>query len=614
MTPPRSGARTEVLIVGGGITGLSTALFLARAGIRTTLVERHPATALQPQARAFNPRTMEIYRALGLEQAIRDRTSILADFPEMIGAETLAGAERFRVDILSQVRPPASLSPTDWTMIDQDELERVVCAEAEKFGADIRFATELVAFDNSTDGVVARLRDVGGGGSSDGGAGAGEGRDRGENGSGEFSIHADYLVAADGNRAGIRTRLGVEAQGPGELLHAAAFVFDADLTGALRERRFLLGYLDQPITGTALVPGREFGRWSLGIPFGEESGTSLDDFTEQRCVELTRRAIGDPTLEVRLVPLMRGSDQKVAGTRIGAWVADRYRDERVFFVGDAAHVFPPTGSFGANTGIADAHNLAWKLAAVLKGQAGEALLNTYEPERRPVALVTLDQAMQRLHGRHHAAGDTEATIDDLTMILGYRYRSTAVIGEHDDTGEHGNTTKLGELNATSQLNDTDKLGNTGEHSDTGAPDNHTEPRDHADPVEDPRHPSGRPGSRAPHLWLRRGGAELSTTELSTTDLFDGAFVLLVGPDGTQWAAAAETSATASGIELHVHRIGADYDDVEHRFLCAYGLADTGAALVRPDGFLAWRAPIAPPEPDNALLTALATVLARDDLR
>ncbi|WP_433579984.1 FAD-dependent oxidoreductase [Nocardia brasiliensis] len=533
--------QTPVLIVGGGIAGLSTALFLARSGIRPLLVERHPSTALQPQARAFNPRTMEIFRALGLEQEIRARASILTELPEMIGAQTLAGPERFRVDILSQVRPPTTLSPTDWAMIDQDELERVVRAAAEKHGAAIRFGTEVQSVQPTGEGVSVRVRDLASGADHD--------------------VHAEYVVAADGNRAGIRTGLGIGATGPGELIHVANILFDADLSATLRERRFLLAYFDQPTKGTALVPSREFGRWSLGVPFGPESGTSALDFTEEDCIELTRRAIGDPNLAPTLVAPVAGSAQKITTTRIGGWVADEYHCGRVFFVGDAAHVVPPTGSFGANTGIADAHNLAWKLAAVLKDQAGPALLDTYAAERRPVALVTLDQAMQRLHGRHEGTGDDAATIDDLTMIFGYRYRSAAI------------------------------------HAESENPDG---------PVADPRSPTGCPGLRAPHVRLGKAGATLSTL-----DLFDGDFTLLAATGGGAWSTAAETAAEAMALDLRAHHIGAEFDDLDARFPAAYGLSETGATLVRPDGFVAWRAPELPEHPDHALQQALTLLLTAD---
>ncbi|GDY31055.1 FAD-dependent oxidoreductase [Gandjariella thermophila] len=531
--------RTAVLVVGGGIAGLSAALFLARQGVRPILVERHPSTALLPQARAFNPRSMEIYRAFGLAEAIGGRTSILTDLPEMIGADTLAGQERFRFDLLAQVRPPATLSPTDWGMIDQDELERLVRGATERSGADVRFGTELVSFVSADDGVTATVRDLASGG--------------------EYRIHADYLVAADGNRAGIRTRLGIGADGPGVLLHVANYVFDADLGAALRGRRFLLAYLDQPRAGTTLSPLREFGRWALAVPYRPEAGESLDDFSERRCAELARLAVGDPGLDITLVPPVPGWTRKVTGTRIGGWVAHRYRAGRVFFVGDAAHVVPPSGSYGANTGIADAHNLAWKLAAVVRGQAGDALLDSYEDERRPVAQVTLEQAMRLLHGRHEGTGAT--AVDDLTMIFGYRYDSAAVL------------------------------------ADGPAPDG---------PVEDPRKPSGHPGLRAPHVWLDRAG-----TRLSTLDLCHDAFTLLVGPDGAEWTTAARTAAGSCGVDLRTHHIGVELTDFEDRWLAAYGVTRTGATLVRPDGFVAWRAGDLPRHPAQELRQALRRLLARD---
>lgn len=538
MTEPNEHS-TAVLVVGGGTTGLSTALFLAKQGIRVILVERHPSTAIMPQARAFNPRTIEIYRPFGLEAKIRERTSILADLPEMIGAETLAGEERFRVDVLEQVRPPAGLSPTDWALIDQDELERVLRASAEDNGADVRFATELVSLDQTAGGVHAVVRDLGSGD--------------------EYGIRADYLVAADGHRAPIRHRLGVEVDQVGPTGHGAHFLFEADLTVPLRGRRFLLAYLDRPTTGTVLVPMQNSGRWMLASPYDPERGARPEDFTEQRCVEMVRAAIGDPDLELALVPPVPGWPDKVSHTKSGAWIARRYRAGRVFFAGDAAHVFPPAGSYGASTGIADAHNLAWKIAAVVEGRAGEALLDTYEPERRPVAETTLRTAIQLMTSRQRGDGAESEEIDDLTMIFGYRYRSEAV---------------------------------------------RTEPSTPDGPVEDPRVPSGRPGLRAPHVWLDRAG-----DLVSTEDLFDGAFTLLVAPDGVEWLAAAEKVAASGGVHLRAHHIGVALGDRENRFTAAYGITGTGATLVRPDGFVAWRATTLPSDPEHELRQALTAVLA-----
>ena len=542
---------TAVLIVGGGIAGLSTALFLARCGVHATLVERHPSTALVPQARAFNPRTMEIYRALGLEAEIRGRSSLLVDFPEMIGADTLNGEERFRIDVLAHLRPSATLSPTDWGLIDQDELEQIVRADAEHHGADVRFGTELISLaagseaddqgDGAGGGVTAIVRDL-------------------KSGT-EQRIRADYLVAADGHRGGVRRRLGIGTDGPGVLLHVVNFIFDADLSTALRGRRFMLGYFDQPTTGTTLVPLREFGRWSLGVPYRPELGESPEDFTEQRCAELARLAVGDSDLELTLVPPVPGSSQKVTTTKIGGWVAQRYRAGRVFFVGDAAHAVPPSGSYGASTGIADAHNLAWKLAAVLKGQAGDPILDTYEAERRPVAQLTLETALHLLRDRHKGTGDDVTQVDDLTMIFGYRYTSTAILAE---------TTVSEAL------------------------------------VADPRKPSGCPGLRAPHVWLDRAG-----TRLSTLDLFQAGFTLLVGADGADWAAAAKSAAASFNVDLTVQQIGVGLHDPEERWLEAYGITSTGASLVRPDGFVAWRARTLPQRPEHELQQVLTQILGAD---
>jgi putative polyketide hydroxylase len=219
----------------------------------------------------------------------------------------------------------------------------------------------------------------------------------------------------------------------------------------------------------------------------------------------------------------------------------------------------PSGSYGANTGIADAHNLAWKLATVINDQAGDTLLDTYQDERRPVAQATLETAMQLLHHRHEGTGDDVTKIDDITMIFGYRYNSRAILTE------------------------------------TPTPNG---------PVEDPREPSGRPGLRAPHVWLDRAG-----TTLSTLDLCTGAFTLLAGPDGADWAAAAKTAAAELDIELNIHNIGVELHDPENQFLDAYGITKTGATLIRPDGFVAWRASTLSQQPEHELRQALTQLLA-----
>jgi hypothetical protein len=249
--------------------------------------------------------------------------------------------------------------------------------------------------------------------------------------------------------------------------------------------------------------------------------------------------------------------------KAAAEVAERFQQGRIFIAGDAAHVMPPNGGFGGNTGVQDAHNLAWKLAMVLRGAAGPDLLSTYEPERRPAAEFTVEQAYSRYVTRtapYLGTAGIQPVENDLNVELGYCYSSSAVIG-----------------NAA------------------GRPD----------PLhQNPRESRGRPGTRAPHVWLERDG-----NRLSTLDLFGSKFVLLGGPEATAWCGAL-SAAAVQGIEFDVHRVGAGLTDPEGLFPQAFGITSAGAALIRPDGFVGWRAETARDASPNAIARVLATLVHR----
>ena len=261
-----------------------------------------------------------------------------------------------------------------------------------------------------------------------------------------------------------------------------------------------------------------------------------------------------PISAVTIRPQIPGTDITVLGFPIGAQVARQYRLGPVFLVGDAAHIVPPTGGLGANTGIQDAHNLAWKLAAVVRGEADPALLDTYQEERHPVGMLTMQQALARWGARvgEKTEGEQAPLLDWRAIAFGYRYRSGAVLGATE--GAH--------------------------------------------PVFQPAALRGQPGTRAPHLWLARQGARISTL-----DLFGRQFVLLTGPEGSPWIDAA----SAAGNELAAYRIGAGaLTDPDGDFLAAYALAADEAVLVRPDGFVAWRSSPA----DAPSAETLCSVLSR----
>jgi len=279
--------------------------------------------------------------------------------------------------------------------------------------------------------------------------------------------------------------------------------------------------------------------------------------TEQRALELLRAAIGVPDIPVAI--------ENIATWRAVADCAERFRDGRVFLAGDAAHVVPPNGGYGGNTGVQDAHNLAWKLALTLTGVAGPGLLDTYDTERRPVGELTVEQAFTRYVTRvapYLGTENTQPIVDDFSMEIGYRYNSPAIVLE---PGRH--------------------------------------------PLhEHPGKSKGRPGARAPHVFLDRDG-----TRLSTLDLFGGNFVLLAGPEGDAWQAAAPAAAGALGVALDTYVVGAaGLTGAGDCFLTEYGISPSGAVLVRPDGFVGWRAAAAAGAPEETLRQALGSLLCRGD--
>ncbi|MHC3467748.1 FAD-dependent oxidoreductase [Streptomyces sp. 7R007] len=536
--------RVPVLIVGGSLVGLSTSLFLGRLGVGHMLVERHAGTSRHPRGRGNNVRTMELFRVAGVEPDIHRAAETLAGNHGILQTPTLvgdAGEWLFR-----QIDPGGGLarfSPSAWCLCSQNDLEPVLLEHAVRLGGDLRFGTELLSFDADPTGVSAVVKS----------------RETGEH----TTVRADYLVAADGPRSPVREQLGIGQSGPGDLFHNISMTFRsrrlAEVVGA---RRFIVCYLTSPGADGALLPVDNVENWVFHAPWHPERGETLADFTDERCVAHIRRAVGVEDLDVEIT----GRAPWHAAQR----VAETYRSGRVFLAGDSAHEMSPTGAFGSNTGIQDAHNLAWKLAAVLGGWAGEELLDTYDAERRPVAEATSARAAARSAEHSHpgfapppqAGGGPQRGI--LNVALGYRYPRGAVVG--------------------------------------------TEPA--APVVPDALDLTGEPGSRAPHLWVRHGAERVSTL-----DLYEKSLVLLsdAGVPG-DWHEAAVRLAARTSLPLVSYRLGTgpgaelvpeDGVDWAER----HGTAAGGAVLVRPDGFVAWRSPGPVADAESTLRQVLATVTA-----
>ncbi|MFD9735360.1 FAD-dependent oxidoreductase [Umezawaea sp. NPDC059074] len=534
----------DVLVVGAGTVGLASALFLARQGVRALVVERHPGPARHPRAFAVNGRSAELFREVGVEGRLAELSAALAHNQGVLSAPTLAQVDQATVtsrgDAADLRSEAGRISPATLGPCPQDLIDPVLLSEARAHGASVEFGSRVHALRQDESGVVVEVT--------------------GEPG----EIRARYVVAADGSSSTVRRLLGIPSTGPGELGgHMVNVLFRADLSTVVGDLRFALCTIDNPRSAGILMPVDNVDRWIFHIPYAASDGVTPADFTHDRCRELVSAAIGSSEVEVEILGALPWQST--------ARVATRFRDGRVLLVGDAAHVVPPTGGFGLNTGLADAHNLAWKLAAVLDGQAGPALLDTYEAERQPVAHSTMDQAL--LRGRHRElhwdlrperAADRAAV--GMTALLvttfGYQYRSTAVVDPRPDLP-------------------------SAEHVDQDL--------------------DGSPGSRVPHVWLRHQGDQVSTVDLAA-----GTFTVLAGPEAGEWCAAAKAVSARTGILVRAFRLAPDGDasDEHTTWPTAAGVGPHGALLVRPDGFVAWRATTTDPDPERTLEEVMNQILDR----
>ena len=549
---PAPSDEVDVLVIGGSLVGLSTAMFLGIHGIHALTVERHPSTAIHPRAGHFQLRTLEILRSAGLEERVRARSEEQY-LPNggINNVESLAGRElaSYFPNLNAGVR---EFSPTTRMFIDQDALEPILRDRAEQLGAQLRYRTQCAGLVQDGDGVTATLRDL--------------------DEDVESTVRARYVVAADGNRSPTREQLGIAMRGRGLLSRSVTIYFRAgvDLTPLLAGRDQGVNYVTNSVLRGFFRLDRTGNRGFLVVNLvGDTARPEIiaayptapwanvaDSIDEARALELVRAAIGVPEIPVTI--------EDIATWRAVADSAERYSHGRVFLAGDAAHTMPPNGGFGGNTGVQDAHNLAWKLAFALKGIAGPGLAETYDVERRPIGELTVEQAYARYVTRvapYLGTDGVQEIVDDMSMEIGYRYNSDAVA---------------------------------------------LEPGDDRELHQHPRESGGRPGARAPHVPVERAGSSLSTL-----DLFGSAFVLLAAAEGQAWCDGARAAADAREVPLEAYLVGdGEVRDPGSAFATAYGISPSGAALVRPDGFVAWRAHDATGASEAAIGDVLDAVLGR----
>ncbi len=510
-------AHTPVLISGGGLVGLVTGLFLQHQGVPFILIEQRESASVLPRARGIHARSMELFRQVGLEadlQAAAAAAWKVGSFggarrgPSMLASQPIAA---FAARPADNTIP----SPSHFCACSQTIIEEVLHRPLVARGGDVRFGHRLDAFTQDADGVTATVVDT----------------------QGQTTyICADYLIAADGGRSLARHALHIGSDRTPALQHYLNIFFRADLTDRMEGRTFSQCEVENERVKGLMISKDNATEWSFHLEYDPQT-TDPSSFTPADLVGFVRAALGDPEQPVRIIATSTWSTL--------VRVAQHYRDGHIFLVGDAAHVMPPWGGFNGNTGIADAHNLSWKLAAVLTGHAADALLDTYETKRRPVAARNGVQA--RLRTDFEARFNLETPhnhevfeqLEDInTLLMKYPYPDLMQDGTPSDRpAEH----------LTAQL-----------------------------------------GTRFPHAWLLRG-----EEKVSTLDLFGRAPVLLVGPTASRaWTTAEATKAqlVAWGDGAQVCQVGQEvaFADPDMSWEGLTQLPNDGAVLIRPDGFVQGR--------------------------
>jgi 2-polyprenyl-6-methoxyphenol hydroxylase-like FAD-dependent oxidoreductase len=545
---------TPILIAGGGPAGMTAALLLSRLGLSCRVVERRTTPQPAPAAHVVNARTFEIFRAAGVDaQALVDASQDPADTGQVLWVRTLAGEEIGRLTYARRVEEELAVTPTPLRSLSQHLLEPILLAELRRC-ANVEFAGghEWESAEQDAGGVTSRVRDHAHGTT--------------------YEVRSRWLLAADGAGSPVRRALGIAPLGPDRLQSFVMIHCEADLRALVHDRPAILYWTTAPDATGIFVAHDIDSTWVYMHPL-DESRESAADFTEAKCADVVRRALGttDHPFTIRTIRTWMMTAQ----------IAERYRERRIFLVGDAAHRFPPTGGLGLNTGVQDVHNLIWKIAAVEAGWAPESLLETYEIERRPVAernthvsltnALKLGEVYQAL-GEADAAGVAPAKSDAVQASIANQAEHFSMIG-----------LELGFSYADGAI--------AREPGEEPAP-----PQAVSTYV-----PNAHPGSRVPHAWVTRDGRRVSTLDLFALDRF----TLVAGPEGRSWTAAA-----GGAVPLDVLVIGRDLEDDGGFWTRLLDLEPDGAVLVRPDQHVAWRAQTRAADPAAAVAHALATILSR----
>jgi len=584
-TPDSNVVETDVLIVGSGPAGSSAALFLSSLGVPNIMITKYRWTANTPRAHITNQRTMEIFRDLGIEE------EVLADATphEMIGdtvfCTSIAGEEIGR--ILTWGNHPARhadyelASPSLNCDIPQTLLEPILVKNATMRGTQSQFSTEYLSHTQDADGVSVRVLN----------------RLTGT----EYTIRAKYLIGADGARSKVAADIALPYEGQMDIAGSMNITFKADIAELVGHRPSVLYWVVQPGSniggiGAGLVRMvRPWNEWL--IVWGFDINEAPPEVSEDDARQVVRNLIGVPDLDVEITGISLWGNNEQYATHL--------QKGRVFCAGDAVHKHPPSNGLGSNTSIQDSYNLAWKLAAVLKGQAGEELLETYSAERAPVAkqiVLRANQSGREVGKLFEALGiDKAESADEMLALIESRKDNTAEGAAKRRAVQDAMEIKNYECNAHGV--------ELGQHYESSAvvSDGSAKPT----PARDPElyyEPSTHPGVRLPHAWVGDNARKYSTHDLAPY----GQFTLFTGITGEDWTTAAHKVSEQLGVTVNTVVIGPGQDVTDLYFDWAKlrGVEEDGAVLVRPDKHVGWRSDRLPEDPEAALLNTVSAILNR----
>ncbi|MDH6532570.1 2,4-dichlorophenol 6-monooxygenase [Aurantimicrobium minutum] len=583
--PGQGLVETDVVIIGSGPAGASMALALSRLGIKNIMLTKYRWTANTPRAHITNQRAMEFFRELGIEEQVKADSTPHHLIGDTVFCTSIAGEELGR--ILTWGTSPErhadyeAASPTLNCDIPQTYLEPILVKNATMAGTQTRFSSEYLSHVQDAEGVTVRVLD----------------RVSGL----EFSVRGKYLYAADGARSKVAEEIGLDFEGAMDIAGSMNITFKADIAPLVNHRPSVLYWVVQPGAnvggiGTGLVRMvRPWNEWL--IVWGYDINGPTPDITEEMATEIVRNLLGMPDLDIEITGYSLWGVNEMYATTL--------QRGRVFCGGDAIHRHPPSNGLGSNTSVQDSYNLAWKIASVIKGYAGSELLETYTPERAPVAkqiVLRANKSSREFADIFTALGFDKAE-NEQQMAEEIRSRKDNTPEARQKRNALAKALKLKDYEFNSHGVEMGQFYESSAVLSSGMKK--------SAPTRDPElyyHPSTFPGSPLPHVWVGDNNRKYSTLDLCPSSQF----TLITGISGQAWAEAAEKVAAHLDIPLKAVVIGPgrEVTDLYFDWERAREIDEDGVLLVRPDKIIAWRSICSVKDPVSTLTEVLNSVLSR----